>query len=190
MNKLLSKEWTFGLVFVKTKFNNDYTSFLPDKRIFEGYKEEVLQKYVANIKTIVEQKGKAPPSFIIFDDLIGVLNNASDWFNNFIATFRHYNINIFICVQYLTGKKAISPIMREQTNFAILFQSRTRRTLENLYENYGGLFDSLEDFKQHFFNATKEKYSATLYSEAIDDREENYITIKAPENVPKMKFDF
>ena len=128
MNRLLSKQWHFGLVFCKSKFNNDYTSFLPDNRIYEGYNEQVLMKYVNNLKKIVKEKGKVPASFIIFDDLIGVLNNATDWFNNFISTFRHVNINVFICVQYLTGKNAVSPIMREQTNFAILFQSRTRRT--------------------------------------------------------------
>lgn len=190
MNRLLSKQWHFGLVFCKSKFNNDYTSFLPDNRIYEGYNEQVLMKYVNNLKKIVKEKGKVPASFIIFDDLIGVLNNATDWFNNFISTFRHVNINVFICVQYLTGKNAVSPIMREQTNFAILFQSRTRRTIENLYESYGGLFDTIEQFKQHFFNATKVKYSAMLYSEDVDDRDENYITIQAPAEVPKMKFDF
>ena len=80
--------------------------------------------------------------------------------------------------------------MREQTNFAIMFRSRARRTLENLYESYGGLFDTVDDFKQHFFNATKVKYSAMLYSEDIDDVDENYITIQAPAEVPKIKFKF
>ena len=190
INRLASRQWHFGLVFCKSKFNNDYTSFLPDNRIIEGYNEDMLIKYVDNLKKIVKEKGSVPASFLIFDDLIGVLNNASDWFSNFIATFRHVNINVFICVQYLTGRKAISPIMREQTNFAIMFQSRTRRTLENLYESYGGLFDTVDDFKQHFFNATKVKYSAMLYSEDIDDVDENYITIQAPAEVPKIKFKF
>jgi hypothetical protein len=71
-----------------------------------------------------------------------------------------------------------------------MFQSRTRRTLENLYESYGGLFDKLEDFKQFFLNATIEKYSAMLYSERIDFLEDNYQTIMAPADYPKMEFKF
>ena len=180
----------FGLVFCKTTFNNDFTSFLPKDKVIEGYDEKILQRYVENIKNIIKENGSIPHSFLIFDDLTGVLNNGTDWFNNFIATFRHYNISIFISAQYLTGKKAISTIMREQTNYCIMFQSRTRRTLENLYESYGGLFSTFDQFKDHFLRATHEQYTALLYSEHIDELEDNYISIRAPKDFPKIKFDF
>jgi hypothetical protein len=181
----------FGLVFCKTTFNNDFTSFLPKDKVIEGYDEEILKKYVDNLKNIIKEKGSVPPSFLVFDDLVGVLNNQSDWFNNFMSTFRHYNINIFIAAQYLTGKKAISTLTREQTNFAIMFNSRTRRTLENLYESYGGLFPSLEEFKTYFIDGTKQQpYVAMLYSEHIDELEDNYNFIKAPAEYQKIKFEF
>lgn len=179
----------FGLVFCKTTFNNDFTSFLPQDKVIEGYNEEILKKYVENIKNIIKNNGSIPPSFIVFDDLSGVLN-GSDWFNNFVCTFRHFNIHIFIATQYLTGRNAVSTVMREQTNFAIMFQSRTKNTLDNLYKNFGGLFPSFEDFKEYFLQATKQQYTAMLYSEHIDELEDNYKTIIGPADFPKMKFDF
>ena len=179
----------FGLVFTRTKFNKDY-AFLPDKRVIEGYNEDILKKYVNNLRKIAEKDGSVEPNFIIFDDLVGVLNNSTQWFSNFMSTFRHTNTTIFIAVQYLPGRNAVSPLMREQTNYAIMFQSRTKRTLENLFENYGGLFDSADEFKQYFLNATQEKYTAMLYSERIDYIEDNYVTIMAPEDYPKMIFKF
>ena len=188
-DRFQSKKFEFGLVFTKTKFNDDY-AFLPEKSVKQGYNEDVLKKYIANLTKIKEKQKKVPPNFLIFDDLVGVLSNQTDFFVNFVSTVRHFNTSVFICVQYLTGKKAITPIMREQTTHAIMFNSRTRRTLENLYESYGGLFDTLDDFKAYFMNATKEKYSAMLYLEANDERDENYITISAPENYPEAKIEF
>lgn len=132
--RVVNDGWEFGLVFCKTKFNGDY-DFLPDDKVFQGYNEEILEKYVENLQAIKKKKGKVPPNFIIFDDLVGVLNNQTDFFNNFISVHRHTNTNILIAVQYLAGRKAISPIMREQTSYAIMFQSRTKRTLEKLYES-------------------------------------------------------
>ena len=163
--------------------------FLPDDKVMK-YDEEILKKYVNNLKRIKEKKGSVPESFIVMDDLQGVLNNQTNFMINFLSTYRHININLLICIQYLGSKNAISPQVREQTSHAILFQSRTRRTLENLYESFGGLFPTFEEFKQHFLSVTKEKYVAMVYSEAVDELEDNYVGVKCPTDYPKIKFKF
>jgi hypothetical protein len=178
--KFRKGDYKFGLVFTKTNFNGDW-NFIPQKAIKEGYNEEILMKYIDNLKAIKEKEGSIEPNFIIFDDLIGVLNNQTEWFVNFCGTVRHFNTSVFIAVQYLTGRNAISPIMREQTTHAILFNSRTRNTLDNLYQSYGGLFPSFNEFKDYFLKTTDEKYTAMLYKEDIDELENNYIPIKSPE---------
>ncbi len=190
-DRLSTGRWKYGLVFTRTKFNGDY-DFLPDNRVIEGYNENILRRYMNNLRKIAKEKGKEslPHNFIVFDDLQGVLNNQTNWFNNFLATFRHTNTNLIVCNQYLSGKNAVSPIAREQTNYAVMFKSRTRRTLENLYESYGGLFPKFNDFKSYFMAATEQKYTAMLYSERVDELENNYITIQAPEDYPKMQFKF
>lgn len=179
----------FGLVFSKTKFNNDYDIF-PDKSRKEGYNEDILIKYMNNLKKIREKNGVVPPNVIIFDDLAGILANSTDYFTNFIATCRHFNTSIFICVQYLTGRNAITPLMREQASHCIMFKSRTRRTLENLYDSFCGLFQNYDDFKDYFMNATTEKYTAMLYLQAIDELDDNYITIQAPKDYKQIKIDY
>jgi hypothetical protein len=184
----------FGIVFVRTKFKHSY-KFVPDEKIIQGYEEEILQQYVHNLEAMYEEQGFLEPSFLIFDDLVGILANSSPWFNNFIATYRHLNIHIFIAVQYLTGRHAVSPIMREQTTYAIMFNSKTHKTIENLYEAYGQLFEKKREFKDYLFANTEPSkvgpYVCLVYIEKEDRLEHNYIPMRAPKKVPKsIKLDF
>jgi hypothetical protein len=93
-------DWNFGLCFVRTKFNHDY-DYLPDKKVIEGYSQDILMQYIDNLKGIKREGKEIRPNFVIFDDLIGVLKSATPEFNNFISTFRHTNTNVMISVQYL-----------------------------------------------------------------------------------------
>lgn len=184
----------FGVVFVRTKFKHSY-DFVPDDKVFEGYDEEILQQYVRNLQAMFEEEGRLPPNFIVFDDLVGILNNRGAWFVNFISTYRHLNIHIFIAVQYLTGMHAVSPIMREQTTFAIMFNSKTTRTITNLFENFGQLFEKKKDFQQYFFANTEPSkvgpYVCLVYNEREDELEKNYIPMRAPAKLPKsLKLTF
>ena len=179
---------TSGIVFVRTKFKHSY-KFVPDDKIFVGYDEEILKRYVKNLEKLFEGQGYLEPSFLIFDDLSGILHNRGAWFNNFIATFRHFNIHIFIAVQYLTGMHAVSPIMREQTNYAIMFNSKTTNTIKNLYENFGQLFENLKSFKDYFFQHTEPSkvgpFVCMVYFEKVDEVEKNYIPMRAPAKIPR-----
>jgi len=153
-DRLSRNKWNFGLVFTQSKYNRDF-DFLPDDKVIP-YDEEVLKKYVNNLKRIKEKNGKVPESFIVMDDLQGMLNNQTNFMINFLSTYRHINVNLLICVQYLGSRNAISPQVREQVSHAIIFQSRTRRTLDNLYESFCGLFDTFDEFKQ-FSRGNKRK---------------------------------
>lgn len=190
----------FGIAFVKTKYKHAYGKLIPDDRIFQGYNEEVLKQYVANLEAIMEEEGDVEPNFVIFEDLVGMLANSSSWFINWISTFRHLKTQIFINVQYLTGRNAISPIMREQTNVCMMFNSRTAQTIQHLYDNFGQLFEDSEsgegsrsrkisgkqNFKNYFFANTARKhvgpYVCITYFEPEDDVEKNYIPMRAPAN--------
>lgn len=178
----------FGIVFSKTLFNGDY-DWLPDKAKIEGYDENTLMRYFNNIKQI-KLSGKEPPqSFIIFDDLVAVLDSKSKFFTNFLATHRHLNIHVFIAVQYLLG--TVTPIFREQISISIMFLSKTRRTLEALYESFGGLFQSYKEFKDYFINGTsKQPYIAMVYQNSEDDIKKNYTFIRAPANFTTEQIEF
>lgn len=182
----------FGLIFVRTKFKLSYR-FHPESegnvKVMEGFNLDVLKQYVCNLEKRYKAQGYVEPSFIVFDDLVGVLNNEDSWFQNFIGTYRHFNITLFIAVQYLTGRKSISPIMREQTTAAIMFNSKVKRTMVNLYENYGQLFDTQREFDEHMAEMTEEgqrgtRHACCIYFEAIDDIRNNYMSWLAPKDLP------
>lgn len=193
MRYLLTDKWCsghykFGLVMTKSLYDNEY-DYIAKKAVLE-YHPEKLEKYIENLKKIKAQNKNLPNSFLVLDDVQGVLDDSSSFFSNFIAQHRHLNVDVYIAVQYVSGRKGISPLCKEQTSHAILFQSRTKRTLENLFLAFGGLFASFNEFKDYFLNATKEKYSAMVYSEHIDELDDNYITIQAPKEFPKCDFKF
>jgi hypothetical protein len=175
----------FGVAFVKTKYKHSY-KFLPDECVFEGYSEAVLKQLVANVVEMLERDGELPAWYIVFDDLQGILGNATKWFTNFIATFRHLRPRIFVMNQYLTGRYAVSPIMREQANAVVMFNSKTENTVINLHKNFGQLFPNRRAFQDYFFAHTQikdvGKFVAMVYFEHKDEVNENYIPMRAPKN--------
>ena len=181
-NTVDQKNFHYGIVFTRTgKFSQDY-KYIPDKYVFEDYNPEILQAYLDGIKS----EKKIVPSFIIFDDIQGLLNANDPVLTSLIACHRHYKISLFFCFQYIYGR-ASTPLLRECTSIAILFNSKGDRTLRALYENFGQLFDSYAEFKDHFLSLTSEKYAAMLYLQDIDNIEDNYLYFKAPTNMDQFK---
>ena len=177
-NTINEKNFDFGIVFTRTKFNDGY-DYIPDKYIYTEYKPEILQKYMKGLEKIANDGKKIPPNFVIFDDLQGVLNRNDPILTNFVSSHRHYNCKaVFFCFQYLYGA---SPLLRECATFAVMFRSQGNRTLQGLYENFGQLFDNFEEFKKHFFKITKKKYNGMLYIQDISKKKKNYLRFKAPD---------
>ena len=63
---------------------------------------------------------------------------------------------------------------------AFLFNSKGKRTLEALFENFGQLFEDFKSFKAYFQQLTSEKHTAMLFIQDIDNIDENYLQFKAP----------
>ena len=181
-NTIDNHRFKYGIVFTQTgKWNKDL-DFVPDQYIYEGYDPEVLQSYLEGIK---EQK-TIVPSFIVFDDIQGLLNSHDPALTSLIACHRHFKISLFFNFQYIYGRGS-TPILRECTTYALLFNSKGDRTLKALYENFGQLFDDFKSFKNHFLSLTSEKYVAMLYVQDINELEDNYLYFKAPANMKKFK---
>lgn len=171
-----NKIFQYGIVFTRTKFNGDY-DYLPDEYVYEDYDPMILQQYLDGLKKLDPEQ--IQPSFIIFDDIQGVLSSLDPVLTSLNACHRHFKISIFYCFQYIYGRGS-TPVLRECTTMAFLFNSKGKRTLEALYENFGQLFDSFQEFKDYFLACTKPKYTAMLYIQDIDNKDENYLQFKAP----------
>lgn len=168
----------FGLVFTRTKFNGDY-NFLPDSYVIEGYDEEVLMKYLQGLENEIANGKKIPPNFIVFDDLIALLNKNNPFLLNFFGTHRHTNTHIFLATQHL--KTGASTTLREVCSAAVIFNSKTYNTTQSLYENFGGLHKDVNSFRRNLQEVTSEKHSAMLYLQEEDNIAKNYLKFKCPD---------
>lgn len=176
-NILNKKFFKFGIVFTRTKFNDDY-SYIPEKYVYTEFKPEILKKYMNGLEKLKKKTGKIPPNFVIFDDQQGLLNRNDAVLVNYISSHRHFSSSLFFNFQYLFGA---SPILRNCTTHAILFNSKGLRTINGLFENFGMLFDNLQQFKEYFLKNTKKKYTAILYEQDENKLKNNYKKFKAPD---------
>ena len=167
----------FGIVFTRTKFNNDY-SYIPDKYIYTEYKPDLLKKYMNGLEKMKKKRGKITPNFVIIYEQQGLLNRNDSVLTNFVSSHRHYNTSIFFNFQYLFGA---SPLLRECTTYALMFRSVGHRTINGLFENFGMNFDNLQEFKNYFLKNTKKKHVGILYSQKENKKEKNYVRYKAPD---------
>ena len=67
------KKYKFGIVMTGSKFNNDY-KYLPQDYVFEGVDHEELDNYLEALEEMKEESDYIPPSFVCFDDLVGILS--------------------------------------------------------------------------------------------------------------------
>ena len=147
-----------------------------DEYVYDGYQEGVLRKYIENLQKWREKNNKPPPkNFVIFDDLVGLLDSRDNYINHLHTVGRHTSTVFIHNIQYI---KSISPTIREQVELVYMFRSTTKNTMEALYENFGQLFDKYVEFKNFFLGAIKQ-YQALLYIQNQDDN--NYMIYKAPD---------
>jgi len=172
------KQLQFGLIFCGTKYSGDY-DFIPQEYVIEGYDENIFRKYVAKLRDMKKEGIEIPPNFVVFDDLLGILSNDNGFLLNFIIQHRHFSCNIILNAQYIN--KGASTTLRECTTHAFMFNSKTKRTIESLYECFGQLFENIKEFKYNFLDITNMPYTCCMFEQDEDDVDKNYKIVKAPD---------
>ena len=188
------KHFKFGVVYTQNKMNSDL-DFCPSKSVKE-YNDEDCQKYIDKLMKFREENKdkdkKLPPSFMIFEDCIGSknMNLYSDTISKLLILHRHLNISIFFLSQYLGGRTGSSTLLRECTNFAVLFNTRFHNSKEFLYKACGGLFKKSEDFFDILEKATSKPHRALFYDSSKDNINDCYFFFTAPSEIPKFELKF
>ena len=183
-----NKIWSIGLIFTNSAFNNKEYDYMPRKYIIEGYKENILKKFVGSLKKYVKKHGKTLNSYIIFDDLIGLLNTRNNpYLINLISIHRHIGLSILISAQVFKSS-ATSTVVRCCVNYGIFFRSEKNDIIKAIYDEFGTEFASFEEFKTHFLKVTKKPYTALFYDQDTDSKENNFFAIKYPD-VSKIKIE-
>ena len=177
-NSIKKKIFNFRIVFTGSSYSDEY-NYLPKKFIIDGWNDDIFNNYIKKLKKRVDKVGEKqfPANFMIIDDCLGLIQRKG-FIRNLYSCHRHLNMTIFLNSQYYYD---VDTVMRELIHYAILFNTKSFRSLKAYFEQFGMLFEKFEQFKEYFFNCTKEKYSAMLYVADEDDINKNYLSIKSPD---------
>lgn len=176
-----------GLVFSPSAYNGDY-DFLPEKALKDKFDPDYLAAYIDNLKRKVregkEKHGrdwKLPHNFLILDDCLGTLNNNSEMMSQLFSCHRQHSTSIFILNQYLAANRNVSTLMRNVTNYSMMWPQTLKNSIDAMYNAFGQMFDNLEEFKNALNQCRRNKYSCLLYinSVEIESKDDAYRIIKA-----------
>lgn len=156
-------------------FNNsyDYINLYTSKPIIlepAKFREAIILSMKIQKKNI--SNGYGAKMLIIFDDIAGLLKDSPE-IRTLMTMHRHYNISIMFCIQYIN---MAATYLREVSKYDIVFQLKTKNSLNSAYENY--FINSFENFNSFKDFITK---ALTQYQFLFVDKIENKtIIMKCP----------
>lgn len=152
-----------GLIICPTDSESGfYEKFYPDSYIRYEYNPEHIKKLfirqmaLKNKNVKRESEGKKPVDrrcILVMDDCMA---SAKSWQNDqgikdVFANGRHYEIMYIFTMQY---PKGIHPELRSNFDYFFLLADDTVANIKKLYDNYAGMFASVDVFKQVFDQLT------------------------------------
>lgn len=158
-------EIPWGWVFTLTKFNSQYGTIFPEEYIFSDFDADKLNKIMKRQKLFLKkyfeqiENGNQDPinpiAVVIWDDYMGNDVRFNKMLHRYYYTGRHYaTFNIF-ATQYVCETP---PAIRTNTDFAVIFNTDHRPSLELYAENFAGKMKK-NDFISFIKDCTKEKHS-------------------------------
>ena len=191
INLLLDGRFDFGVVWCSTKFNDSYNFLTNQDMVRDKFSTEELLKFKQYIIDNAKpprgrRKREFPKTFIVLDDLVGKIKWDSEMLN-FLTTFRHYNVTVFLITQYLY---LVPPIVRIQSNYTVLFDVNTGRDIDAAFESFGSKFFKKKDFV-NMMNAVHGEceYNALVVMKSGKTIEERYGSYRAGE-IPSVSIEF
>ena len=148
-----------GIVFTNTAFKDGNFDYVDRRFVHREYSEEVLK----NLKGIFSKQiesGKKPRGFVVFDDCLSGRQWRSAELVSLVTQVRHYNITVVISTQYV---KAIPPLFHSNAFKVYMFFMGGQAAMKALYEYYGQLVGTFEEFKAFFTGATAPKHQFLEY---------------------------
>lgn len=173
----------YGLIFTTTKFNGYWNEIFPPDYVHPRYDSSPLQSLMD-----IQRENNQHRAVVVFDDCLDQKAFASQLFLDLSTTFRHYNIDVYILVQYLYK---IPPVVREVATRVGMFRITTERSLKACYESFGSFFKRYDDFRKFLIDRTGDyKFLWYIANSSKENIDEIYYVMKAPERVPDIKFEY
>jgi hypothetical protein len=184
LKQCLAGKFNHGLLFFGTKNINvkDY-QWMPEEHVHGEYSEDVLKRFL-----LLQREHKAP-AFLIFDDMIGKMKFDGQLIEHLFTTFRHYNLTIFVAVQYLN--KVVPPTIRSNAENFIVFKQPQVICARNIKLACMGEFkndtECMKFIDTHCPNISDHKY---ILVRPFEESKNKYIVGKAPGQLPNIRLEF
>ena len=142
----LRNRFPAGIVITSTKLNGFWSQYVPDKFIHDVESMEEVLEAVCARQTFLKKNsfmGIDSRFFVILDDVLKNPNiiKYSKGLQNLFANGRHYGIFLMVLLQ---DPKGIPPMLRENTDIAVVFRQFTQSRIDCCREIY---LDFIEEKK-------------------------------------------
>ena len=175
--------------------NKFYGEMIPKVFIHDEYTPQLLDNVIKRQKLIMKTMNKElkvkghssidPRAFLILDDCL----YDSTWLKdvNIRSVFmngRHYKIFFIMTSQYVMG---ISPVLRSNIDFTFILRENIMSNRKKLYENYAGMFPTLEAFNTVMDECTENYECLVIDNTSKSNKLEDQIYWFKAEDRPTFK---
>ena len=160
----LRNNFDHGVVFSNTANVGDNYNYIPSKRKYLRYSDDIMEDILASQLKLIEE-GKPCRMFIIFDDILDAKFNGKT-LTKLYTQYRHYNIQCLITATQYFNK--LVPCVRETANLIFLFKCDNAITLRKFASEYMGEM-TFEEARRFIMSRLKVKYTYLMvnkYSES------------------------
>jgi len=187
----------YGVCYSKSIFKEGNIDYIPaytnkpeDLAKYQNFRFDKFSKEnLAEVLKIQSEypEGKAPLCLIMFDDDISDPDMfTSEEFIDAVTMFRHYNLLIIICTQYINK---LTTVTRECASCVGLFKMTTKRSINAAYESYGVEFESENEFKRWLsINTHNPKDHNICWKDRANDAP--WKVIRAPKEIPTFRLEY
>lgn len=133
--------------FTRTKASGEYSRFLPQSRIIQGFDTDLLIQ-LGNIQRTYKKRqsrGELPDTnynlLVILDDCLAERLQWSQELNAIFFEGRHLNITLFVSIQDVKG---CAPAATGNADYSFLFPFGDERTFEAVRDKYLSFLDKYE----------------------------------------------
>ena len=183
MHTLAKRGVPYGKVYSGTEhcspfFGNFFPSLFIHSEFTDADLEQLMENQRLKVRKYAKRHGiedgrcNENNMLLVFDDMLGQddIWKKSQSFKRIFTEGRHYGITFYLILQTVLG---IPPSLRENIDYAFLF-SNDGNNLKRLWENYAGVIESFDMFKQIFYSCTRDKgclvINKTSSSDDITDK--------------------
>ena len=161
------KNIEIGAVISPTEdYKQFFETFIQKKLIHHEYDNSIL----LNLKE--KQAEDYINRFLIMDDCDVDIPKNNPYFNMAFHQFKLFKINILLTTQVLYH---LPPSLRNNVDYVFIFRDNTKSNRRKIYENYGGMFETFEQFSAIMDKCTENYECLVIDNTSLSNKIEDQI---------------